>query len=192
MWSVSMPRTLGPLFGLVAVSLAATTDAQASEPKFSPFDVQTVFYISKSDDRNRVDYGIHLDDHCAPVQEDAVFPYWREFENSPPVRVHTLGLFEYVAYGISEQRTIRRSPVGSLHVIRLRQFSKNTIAIYSMKEPDGRCSSRARTMINGKDSELSYIYVKLFRGGLTPSVDYIDVHGRDPDTGQDIQERIRK
>jgi hypothetical protein len=187
-----MPRTLGLLFGILAGGMLRIPDARASEPNFLPFDVQTVFYISKSDDRNRVDYGIHLDEHCVPTQDDAVFQYWREFENSPPVRIHTLGLFEYVAYGTSEQRTIRKSPVGSLHVIRLRQFNKNAIAIYSRKEADGRCSSRARTVINGKDSELTYIYVKLFRGGLAPSVDYIDVHGKDPDSGHDVQERIKK
>jgi hypothetical protein len=166
--------------------------ARAAEPKFFPFDVRTVFYISKSDDRNRVDYGIHLDDRCAPYKDEAVFQYWREFENSPPVRIHTLGIFEYIPYGISEQRIISRTPTGGAVAIKLRQFSKSPIGIVTKKESDGHCSSQARTIINGKDCELTYVYVKLARGGFVPSVDYVDVHGKDSDTGKDVEERLRR
>jgi uncharacterized protein DUF4833 len=176
----------------VAGAFLPESAARATEPKFFPFDVRTVFYISKSDDRNRVDYGIHLDDHCAPYKDEAVFQYWREFENSPPVRIHTFGLFDYIAYGISEQRTIRKTATGALHVIKLRQFGKAPISIITRKEADGHCSSQARMIINGKDTELTYVYVKLARGGFAPSVDYVDVHGKDCDTGQDVQERMRR
>src|SRR5882672_7887991 len=115
--------------GSLAASLCRTSDAGARDPKFFPFDVPTVFYISKSDDHNRVDYGIHLDDRCVPAENDAVFPYWREFDNAPPVRVHGLGMFEYIPYGISEQRTIRKTPTGGLHFVKLRQFEKTAIGI---------------------------------------------------------------
>jgi hypothetical protein len=46
----------------------------------------TLFFISKSDDENRVDYGMRLDSKCAPYGDESVFPYWREFEPLPPVR----------------------------------------------------------------------------------------------------------
>jgi hypothetical protein len=177
---------------LVVAGSVPGRSATAGEPKFSPFDVPTVFFISKSDDRNRVDYGIHLDPHCVPRGGDAVFQYWREFENSPPVRIHTFGLFDYIAYGISEQRTVRTTPTGAVQVIKLRQFRTAVISITTNHEADGHCSARARMIINGKDSELTYIYVKLAKGGLMPSVDYVDVHGKDADTGQDVEQRLRK
>lgn len=177
---------------LFAASLLVAPDAEAGQPQFSAFDVQTVFYISKSDDRNRVDFGIHLDEHCIPLGKSAVFPYWREFENSPPVRVHGLGLFEYIPYGISEQRTIRRTSSGGTHWMKLRQLDKLPISITTKKEADGHCSSEARAVINGKEAMLTYAYVKLGRGGLTPSVEYVDVHGKDLESGQEIYDRIRK
>lgn len=65
---------------------------------FGAHDVQTVFFIAKSDDKNRVDYAIHLNEHCAPTGDDAIFPYWHEFEYNPP-HTHTLGMLEYVPYG---------------------------------------------------------------------------------------------
>ena len=188
----SRPRSVAPFAIVVLATSLFASHARAAEPKFFPFDVQTVFYISKSDDRNRVDYGIHLDDHCVPVKDDAVFQYWREFENSPPVRIHTLGVFEYVPYGISEQRTVKRTPTGGYQMIKLRQFAQTPIGIITRKEADGHCTSEARALINGKEAELGYVYVKLARGGLTPSVDYIDIHGRDPDTGKDVVERVVK
>ncbi len=182
----------GVFAGCVAAFLSQTAEGGAREPTFLRFDVPTVFYISKSDDRNRVDYGIHLDEHCVPIKDDALFPYWREFENSPPVRVHTLGMFEYIAYGISEQRTIRKTPTGGVYLVRLRQFDKTAINIITKKDADGRCTSQARSQINGKESELTYVYVKLRSGGLTPSVEYADLHGRDLESGQGVSQRIRR
>jgi hypothetical protein len=189
----SVSHRTGASCGLLALAACLIApDASAKDPKFSRFDVPTVFYIAKSDDRNRVDYGIHLDDHCAPTTDEAVFQYWREFENSPPVRIHSLGMFEYFAYGISKQQTVSKTPTGGTQLVTLRQFDKKPIRIITRKDPDGRCSAQARAIINGKDSELTYVYVKLGKGGITPSVDYVAVHGRDGDTALDIEERLPK
>src|ERR1022692_4639671 len=105
------------------VVLTTSGDARADTMQFGPHDVETVFFISKSDDHNRVDYGIRLNDHCAPVGDDAVFPYWREFEH-PPVRTHSLGVFEYVPYGFSEQRLVHRTPTGGDQLVRLKQLER--------------------------------------------------------------------
>ena len=64
-------------------------DARADAVPFGAHDVATIFFISKSDDHNRVDYAIHLDAHCVPVHDDAMYFYWREFEKAPPVRTPT-------------------------------------------------------------------------------------------------------
>jgi len=115
-----MLRRILPLFFVVT---AFAGDARADAIQFGSHDVETVFFISKSDDRNRVDYGIHLNDHCAPTGDDAVFPYWREFENSPPVRTHSLNVFEYVPYGFSEQRLVHRTLTGGDQLVRLKQLA---------------------------------------------------------------------
>jgi hypothetical protein len=193
----TLPCRTGRFGGLLALALLAilgllASDASAKDPTFSRFDVPTVFYIAKSDDRNRVDYGIHLDDHCVPTRDEAVFQYWREFENSPPVRIHGLGMFENIVYGISRQQTVSKTPTGGAQVITLRQFDKKPIRIVTKKDADGRCSAQARAIINGKDRELIYVYVKLGKGGLTPSVDYVGVHGKDGDTALDVEERLPK
>jgi hypothetical protein len=183
-------HAFGAFLGL---SLAGVTDAKASgPPPFERFDVQTVFYISKSDDHNRVDYGIHLDDHCLPTQNEAVYFYWREFEGAPPVRVHTPGMFDFIGYGISDQKILARSPTVGVYLVQLRQLPRMPVRIITTKGADGRCTSQARSTINGKESELSFAFVKLDKGGIMPSVDYVDIHGKDLGTGQEVVERVAK
>jgi hypothetical protein len=161
---------------------------RAEEPVFGPNDVPTVFFISKSDDKNRVDYGIRLDASCAPANDDALIIYWREFEKAPPVRTHPLSLLEYVPYGVTEQHRVQRSSGGGDYVLRLKQFSR-PIVILTQREPDGRCSAKARSTINGAKAQLISVYAKL--AGIL-SVDYIDLFGKDLETGTPITERIKK
>jgi Domain of unknown function (DUF4833) len=180
------------LGALLGVAFLRASDACAGQPAPASFDIPTVFYISKSDDHNRVDYGIHLDSQCVPTNDDAIFQYWRVFEKAPPVRVVALGAFDHIAYGISEQRTLRKTASGAVYSLRLRQFQKLPIDIITTRRPDGRCSSQARTAINGKESELTSVFVSLGKKSLIPSVEFIDVFGKDLQTGQDVSERIRK
>lgn len=174
---------------LVGLVLACAGDARADAMQFGTNDIQTVFFISKSDDHNRVDYGIRLSDHCAPTGDAAMFPYWREFENSPPVRTHSLGVFEYVPYGFSEQRLVHRSPTGGDQMVRLKQLDR-PILVRSKKEADGHCTAIAYARINGVEgAELTSVFAKL-AGAM--SVEYIDIHGKNPQGGADLTERVRK
>jgi len=174
----------------VALALVATPRAVlAGDPSFGPHDVETLFSIGKSDDRNRVDYAMRLDANCSPAGEDPVFPYWREFERSPPVRTKSMGMFSKMGYGISTQKTLRRTPTGSEHAIRLKQVER-VLYITTTKGADGRCSALVRTKISGIDyAELRSIYVKL-SGPL--SVAYIDIQGKNLSTGQRLEERLRR
>jgi hypothetical protein len=183
-----LPRAVLAL--LVASAAAALPcAAQADEPTFGPHDVPTAFFISKSDDHNRVDYAIRLTENCSSSSENAVLPYWREFEKAPPVRTHPLGYFEWVPYGFKDQRMLKRTPTGGQHFMRLKQFPERPIVIFTKKEPDGKCSAVAHAMINGKEAILVSMFVKLC-GALC--VDYVDVHGKDLETGAAIEERLRK
>jgi hypothetical protein len=177
------------LVGFASAAALFTTGAVvlADEPTFGPYDVPTVFFINKSDDRNRVDYGMRLDSTCAPSEDDPVLPYWREFENSPPVRTHPLGTFEWLAYGFRRQRMYPKQGETNVTLVKLKQVDRS-IWIFSRKGSDGHCAAIARTAIAGvADAQLLSIYVKL--GGAL-SVTYIDIKGRTLDTGQLVEERL--
>jgi hypothetical protein len=123
-------------------ALLRVSDACADQPACSGFDIPTVFYILKSDDHNRVDYGIHLDSQCVPTKEDAVFQYWRVFEKAPPVRIISLNAFDKIAYGISEQRTLRKTASGAVHFMRLRQFQKTPIDIITTRNAEAAAAGK--------------------------------------------------
>ena len=157
--------------------------------QFGASDIPTVFFISKSDDHNRVDYGMRLTASCAPVNNDALFPYWREFEK-PPVRTKPMTTFGYLGYGISEQRLVHAGQRDAAYLVRLKQFSQRPVWITTRLDPNGHCQALARCAIAGvRSAQLLSIFVKL-AGPL--SVDYIVVKGRNLDTGQLVEERINR
>jgi hypothetical protein len=181
-------RSVGVAALTVFVLSILSRSALASDPSFGPHDIETLFFISKSDDRNRVDYGMRLDENCSPAGEDPVFPFWREFERAPPVRTKPMGAFSKLGYGISAQRTLRRTATGGQHAIRLKQVAR-LLFITTTKGADGHCAALVRTRIASVEyAEVRSIYVKL--AGLL-SVAYVDIRGRNLATGLPIEERIR-
>lgn len=171
--------------GVAALLTAAS--AHAVFPVFGTNDVPTVFFIGKSNDGNRVDYGIHLDATCSATNDEAVVPYWREFE-PPPMHTKALGMFAHVGYGIAAQRAVKRGPAGGDYALRLKQVGR-PIGIATRRGDNGRCVATARTTIAGVNAELSSIFVKL-SGPL--SVEYIEVKGRDFRTGKLLVERLKR
>lgn len=171
----------------VACGLIART-ALAAYPPFGPNDVATVFFISKSDDHNRVDYWMRLDKNCQPVNDEAVTPYWREFEKAPPVVTHATGMLDALAYGIAAQRIAKKSPTESDYAMRLKAVGR-PIGIVTRRAPNGKCIAIARTTVAGVTAELLSIYVKL---SSPLSVEYIDIKGRDFKSGKAIVERIKR
>ena len=170
---------------LVAAVTITASSALAGDPDFGPQDVPTVFFFSKSDDRNRVDYGLRLDAACLPVGEEPLFPYWREFESEPPgLKTHSLKFFEYAAYGISEQR-IKKTEGRADITVKLKAFPRE-IVITTEKGPDGKCAVTPRSVIAATPNvELVSAFIKLKSGW---SVEYVEVKGRV--NGKGLSERL--
>lgn len=157
------------------------------KPPFGPYDIQTVFYIAKSNDKDRVDYGMRLDQYCAPIGDNAIFPYWRELQHAPPVRSHKISFLQYAAYGFSEQRVLSKSHTGGKYLVQLKQVDR-PILVVTKQDADGHCMATAYSRVQGvKSARLDYIFAKV--AGLM-SVDYVDVHGTDTKTGKVLMERM--
>jgi len=175
---------------LALASLLVTALAVAKEIAFGASDIPTTFYISKSDDHNRVDYGMRLNAQCAPINNDAVFPYWRQFEHSPPVRTEPLGIFEYLGYGISDQHLVRAGKPDAAYLVRLKQFKQRPVWITTKRDDSGHCQALVRCQIGSVPfAQLNSIYLKL-AGPM--SVEYIVLKGRNIKTDQLVEERINR
>jgi hypothetical protein len=176
------------MFGLLLLLISfLSLSAWTGEPTFGKNDLETVFFVNKSDDRNRVDYGLRLDSECHPKpDDDALFFYWREFENSPPVRIHDAGLLDGLAYGISTQRTVQKDAHGAEYLVRIKHFDRD-ITIKISREVDGKCMALASMTIAKVRARLESAFVQL---GKVFSVEYVELHGKRVENGVEVAERL--
>jgi hypothetical protein len=164
-----------PLLLLGLAVCTAPRDAGGAEAR----DVPQVFTIAKSENQNRVAYGVRLDERCAPVGDAPVYAYWRMLERSAGATEPLLSR-EEPAYGMKRQRV-----EGGVAKILLRGLADREIWI----EPaaiDGRCTARAWTRIAGKRAELVQVFVQL---RWPFGVAHLRVKGRTP-AGTAVEELI--
>ena len=175
---------------VLSLTLLGSVRPAAAEvkPTFGEHDITTLFFISKSDDKNHLEYGMRLDENCTPVGKDAVFPYWRVFEKTPPVPTVPLNSLDYLAYGIAKQHVISTTPTSSSYFLQLKAI-KRDLYITTNKGADGKCTAIVHTAMASLDrAELVSAYIKLRR---PMSVEYLEMHGINRKTGQPVEERIQ-
>lgn len=168
-----------------ALALVAAVAAPAAALRMGRTDVPTVFYVSKSDDRNRVDYGVRLDERCRPASREPIFAYWRRFEPGQP-RFGDLNFLDEQAYGITRQRIGPGNDGGTWIELATRAAPGRRLLVLAVPNPDGGCRARVRMDIQRRSVWLHHAHVQL-AGPF--SVDHITFFGTDAETGRAVQHR---
>jgi hypothetical protein len=166
----------------------------ASQPLFAAVqlpaaEVRSLFFVSKSENKNQVHYAVVVDDACRPVGDHPVYGYWRELEVGPQATSKLLD-HEQRAYGVAEPRYVRRTDKGGEIRISLRGFPERPLFIETFRQvgsQGARCAARTHIMIQHKPAILSSIYVDL---GFLFSVNYALVRGVRIADGVAVQEKI--
>jgi hypothetical protein len=170
---------------LVAACIAFCASGIArGEP--SPRGVPSVFFIAKSENKNQVHYGVHVDAQCVPAGAAPVFAYWRMLERGPQATEPLLDR-EVPAYGVAEQRVIERRADGGRVVLRLRALADRIIEIDTSSSPEGGCLATATTYIGGVPAVLSSVFAQL---RWPFGVDHLLITGRAIDGGRALRERV--
>jgi hypothetical protein len=133
-----------------SATLAAVGEA-ASVPLFS---------ISKTENRNYVQFAERLDGDCAPAGDVPVHAYWRMLERSPSA-VEALLPHEQPAYGIASQSVLERGPGRGLVRVTLRALRASPLLVESYRATNGACEAAARTSIAGVDARLFNVHAVL-------------------------------
>lgn len=168
-----MSRRLGA--GVALALLTATSIAYANVD-FAATDVPTIFYVDKSDDRNRVDYGIRLDGRCLPTSGSPMVVYWREFERGSGGRVtHGLNIFEGPVYGVGSQRITERRADGATLEVTVSALSSRRLTIRTGPGTGGGCIATATTTIGGVRAVLDHVHLTL--GDGPGSLRFADIYG---------------
>lgn len=167
------------------LGLAALPSVAHADPKFGPNDIRTLFAIKKSENKNEIHYGIHLDESCQPVGDEPLFAYWQELEQGPNV-VLDLNIFDKKAYGIKGQWVQKRTPEESKLLMSLKATPDRGIAI-TTKKKDGHCVAETVATINKESAILEQVFVHI-AGFL--SVDWIELRGLR--FGRPMVERVKR
>ena len=172
-------------FATLAAPLALLVAAHV-DPTAPRVHTVPLFSIAKSENRNQVQYAVHVDESCAPVADAPVFAYWRMLEQGPG---HTEPLLsrEARAYGLASQQVVARSSDGGEVRVVLHAIPGRAIAVQTGRAPDGDCHASAALTINGVPAHLVSVFVQLKR---IFGVDYLLLQGRSSDGTRTVTERL--
>ncbi len=142
--------------------------------------IASILVVSKSENKNQVHYGVHLDESCSFVGNSPVYAYWRMLERSQTA-IEPLLDREQRAYGIEHQE-IRGDTVR----ITLRALRTRPITVRVTRAPDGACNASVEAAVAGRAARLYNIHVAL--GFLR--VDHLLLTGWSEQDKRVVSERI--
>jgi len=173
--NITFVLTLCILLGMILPA-----DAQDNYP-VPPKTNKLLFYFQRSFNRNTVVYEINTLPNGAINTEKPVKAYWIRYEEGGVKK--ELSLLQVKAFGLKWQMidTERKNYV--LHFNRVKDKK-----IYLLKIG---CCYKAFISINGELAELKKMYVKAVSNslGLPLSINFIEISGINPKTGEKVSEK---
>ena len=144
-----------------------------------------LFRIERSRDLDEVWYSVNMDRDGRLNKETPVKVYWvRKSEDN---RMEPLtGIQRRFSYGIPAFE--QQNPYTDEWVFKLAAYKNR---FFTLKKADQAGAYKAFTQSAGKEVEILNMYIE-FDGGsfLSPSVAYVELHGIDRSTGEQISEII--
>jgi hypothetical protein len=159
--------------------LAGSADPPAGPAPHGP---QSVFLIAKSENKNQVHYGVHVDASCNVVGTSPIYGYWRMLEKKG--EIEPILSREVRAYGVDPVQRIEKNGDATTITTRMNAVPDRQLRV-TVARTAGRCEAWANMPIAGADAHLGFIYIRL---SWPFGVDYILLRGsRD---GRSVEEKI--
>jgi hypothetical protein len=150
-----------------------------------PRDVHSLFFITRSNNRNEVHYGVRLREGCVPASDSPIFAYWRLREETPE-QLSPLLEREEAAYGIAPAQ----------HVLTRRGLTRVSFQLNAFPDrplvatikPTGRtCSANVVAQVADRAAILDHIHIEL---GFLWSIQRIVLEATDVTGQAKLQEVI--
>jgi hypothetical protein len=152
----------------------------------APIDRASLFFISKSENRNQVAFEVRLDPDCRPSGDHPVFEYWRMLERSN-VSVEPLLAIEQAPYGIASQRIVELGPSGRAVRVSLRALPSREILVRTERRGSS-CFAEASTRIEGTSARLVSVHARI---AWPFGVDSLVITGWAESDGRLVRETMR-
>ena len=156
--------------GAITLLLVSTTYSYAAS-------LNSIFFISKSDNDNQVHYGVQTNADCSLKSSKPVYPYWK-LESG---RLEHLLSMEVPVFGIASQSVSGNEVAIEVNGFKGRGISK-PITIRSTRSKSQGCQISAFTKVNGGVTRLLQVHIDLTRDGflgLGGTVHSITFYGAD-------------
>jgi Domain of unknown function (DUF4833) len=147
-----------------------------------------LFTISKTENKNQVQYALRVDDHCAPIGDAPVYAYWRMIELGP-TRAAPLLARELPAYGVSSQAVLEKGDTGGKVRLTLQAVPSRPILVQTAVAAGGTCQAWSTLTINGVAAHLYNVHVRL-RWPL--GVEYLLLQGWAMDGKRTVTEMLKR
>lgn len=140
-----------------------------------------LFYIQRNLNRNTIAYDLNLKSNGQIDEDKPIDNYWMRYTGDRGGIREELGWFEKkMAYGYSSNKNEDGTFTAKLVAYKDRKVT--------LKKVNGKWIPMMR--INGKDCQLTLLYVYADQSGMMPDVKYVDLFGKDLDTKKSVVERF--
>ncbi len=163
---------------------AFETTAQENYPT-PPDGLNRLFYIQRTGNTNTIVYDANVSDNKNFQSDKPINIYWIRYADGGG----TAGL-NYLqrtfAYGVKYEK-VSGSNEYDFHLV---SYAKKKLRLAF----DAKGKPYALLEINGKKMALQKVFVKIDKGTtftLTPKVEYVELYGKDPNTGAAIYEKFK-
>jgi hypothetical protein len=159
--------------GVFMAGLSGTASASPAR------EIPNALVITKSSNKNQVNYAVEVNGACVPAGPSPVRPYWRMLERGSDA-TEPLIESELRAFGVERQNV----DASGVEVV-LRGLPARSITIRTWRAPDGTCASSANMSIAGVQARVANVFVRQKLLG----VDYVLLTGWTSGGGV-VRERI--
>lgn len=146
-----------------------------------PRDQSTLFYLQRTPNLNTVMYALNFKDRKVDA-DDPIHVYWIRYTEPGHPKKDLNYIQRKFAYGVKTKKTGPEE-----WDIRLVSYDKIKLTL----KRDHKNQFKVFTRINNKDVIFEKSYIKIDGGSFwSPNVLYIELFGKDPDTGKLISTKV--
>ncbi len=182
-WLLSFGCILMLVLSLSISARMASTDVQNGYPT-PPDKFERLFYIQRTGNTNTIVYDVNFSAHKTINKDNPINAYWLRYADNGEAKPLSY-IQRTFAYGIKSKKLAQENA-----------FEFNLVS-YSKKKMtlglDNNGKPYVTTEVNGKKIQLQHIFVKTEGGNMlsfVPDVQYVEIFGKDANTGAAIYEKI--
>jgi hypothetical protein len=141
--------------------------------------VSPLFIIQRNKNVNEVHYDVNIGDDGKISSKKPVVAYW--IMKAKSGQREKLGFFEKKAYGFECKYDKKKG----IYRLVIKSFKKRAIEVSGDKQ-----GVKAEIIIDGKPAYLEKLFINANNAKPFPKVSYIELYGKDKETGKKVYEKI--